>query len=240
MSHSRETVRSKFAADGHRVKAERDKGPLDLLRYHRTRHMAIMWTPTVLCLIAAGLVLTRAWWEIPLGIAGGLLVYSLIEYVVHRFVMHDEEAPQAMRTITSDQAGEHAKHHERPSNMNSAINGRQNPILALAMILTVVGVVAPGPTGAYLIGVAVGAASYVGQEFMHYACHQFPMRGPILSAYKRNHMLHHYQDESCNFGILFWWWDIVFGTTFQRKARRLRRARGGMASAASPGVAGEN
>lgn len=235
MSDSREVIRSRFPADGNRVRAERDKGPMDLLRYHRTRRMAIMWTPTVLGLVALSFVFTDAAWEYPAGIVGGIAVYSFVEYLVHRFVMHDDEAYESVRTITADQAGEHAKHHARPSNMNSAINGRQMPILIFVLLMAAIALlVNAGPTGGILLGLGVGATAYVGQEFMHYACHQFPMRGPILSAFKRHHMLHHYQDETCNFGILFFWWDIAFGTEFKRKVRRLRRKRALTRDTASP------
>lgn len=146
-------------------------------------------------------------------IVGGLLVWTLFEYAMHRYLFHwglDLPAVQWFVFLI------HGNHHDNP-------NDPMRDIMPLSVSLPVAGLVWAtcvallGPAGTWLfLGFIAGYVIYDG---VHYACHQWPMRGKLGSALKRHHMRHHYVDDRCNYAISAIFWDRAFGT----RIRSLKR-----------------
>ena len=59
---------------------------------------------------------------------------------------------------------------------------------------------------------AIGYAAY---EYVHYACHQLPVTSRIGRYIRRHHGIHHYRDETVNFGVTSPLWDYIFGTIYR-------------------------
>jgi dihydroceramide fatty acyl 2-hydroxylase len=66
----------------------------------------------------------------------------------------------------------------------------------------------------YAPGLGAGFfAGYLGYDMTHYYLHHFRPRGPLGRMLRERHMRHHFQDDTCGFGISAPYWDEVFGTS---------------------------
>ncbi|WP_340267442.1 sterol desaturase family protein [Sphingobium mellinum] len=145
--------------------------------------------------------------------AAGLLVWTLFEYAMHRYLFHLEVEWPAARWIVFLI---HGNHHENP-------NDPLRDMMPLSVSVPVAGLVwgaclmMLGGSGTWLfLGFILG---YVTYDTVHYASHQWPMRGKLASALKRHHMRHHYVNEDRNFAISAIFWDRVFGSAAQSSRR---------------------
>jgi sterol desaturase/sphingolipid hydroxylase (fatty acid hydroxylase superfamily) len=139
-------------------------------------------------------------------LAVGLVIWSLFEYAMHRYLFHLElDLPVAKWFVFLI----HGNHHDHP---NDSLRGLM-PFSVSVPVLTMVvaGCTALlGLAGIWLfLGFFVGYLIY---DITHYACHHLPMRGGLASALKRHHMRHHFIDDESNFAISAIFWDRVFGT----------------------------
>ena len=63
---------------------------------------------------------------------------------------------------------------------------------------------------------AIGAGfftGYLAYDMTHYYLHHFRPRGRIGRILRERHMRHHFQDETCGFGISAPYWDDIFRTS---------------------------
>jgi sterol desaturase/sphingolipid hydroxylase (fatty acid hydroxylase superfamily) len=127
--------------------------------------------------------------EIALLPIGGLM-FSLAEYAVHRYVLHDA-LPEG-----------HRDHHAHPDDYSV---GWMVPLAAFAVAGIVAGVWSIG----FAAGVLIGWAWYA---YLHYRFHHHPFeRGSLLHPLQRHHERHH-KLARYNFGVSTTLWDRVFGT----------------------------
>lgn len=116
---------------------------------------------------------------------GGVVVWTLVEYLVHRFVLHDFFP---MR---------HGMHHANPD----------EPVLTVFwQIWACFAVVYFVANGAFLAG-ALGA--YAWYLFLHHNAHHGSNN--LLPSLLKHHKIHH-RLASRNFGVSTSLWDHVFGT----------------------------
>jgi len=138
--------------------------------------------------------------------AAGLVVWSLCEYVLHRFLFHWELDVPAVKWLVFLI---HGNHHDNPNDPLRDMMPLSVSLPVSALVWSVC-TMSLGAAGSWLfLGWIVG---YVIYDVVHYACHQWPMRGRLGSMLKRHHMRHHYVDEAGNFGISATIWDRVFGS----------------------------
>lgn len=210
------------------AEAARDRTLMDLLSYHKTRKLFLIWVPFAAVLVGLSLGHGLRWWEGVLGFVTGILGYSLIEYLAHRFVYHRIPQGRFWRRITGDVAALHLGHHREPAAYGGSINGNQLPILGFGVALAIWVIVIPYyPTAFCLFAIAIGGLNYMIQEYVHFGTHQMPMRNRLLAIQKRHHMLHHYRDDESNFGLFWPFWDHVFRTDFRSVQRRKARRQSG-------------
>lgn len=144
-----------------------------------------------------GASVVRHW---SLAFVAGLAGWSLVEFVVHRYILHHVPPFRQL----------HALHHADPT----ALIGTPT-WLSFALIGAVVfaplwleaGIdLASGATA----GLVVGYLWYVS---VHHAVHRWRARpGSYLFKAKVRHAWHHRTGASCNFGVTTGWWDVVLGT----------------------------
>jgi len=154
-----------------------------------------------------------------LGGAVGAALWTLAEYVLHRFAMHELKGRGMM-------SREHLEHHVLSSWSFSATH-----LLSWAGML-LVGAVLWFPLG-WLVGgplvgasVAVGwAAGYFFYEYQHAVAHLRAPSGRYSRWLRRHHFHHHFGHPMANHGVSTLVWDKVFGTfeepTVVRVPRRL-------------------
>jgi len=147
-----------------------------------------------------------------LGLAGlGYLLWTLTEYLGHRFLFHCELPGRIGARL---HYLIHGIHHVHPNDPLRLVM----PVLLSAPIMLIAHGVARllfgMPLGyPVLMGFVLG---YIGYDMVHYHVHHRTPRTKIGIALRRAHMLHHFRDPTRGFGVSAPYWDHVFGTAFSR------------------------
>lgn len=172
----------------------------------------------VLPLIAACMGIAVAIGGVPvmhaLGLAGlGWLVWTLGEYLTHRFAFHYEPRTEWGKVFLHYA---HAGHHDDPKVVRLILV----PVIISVPVLTgwaVIGYMLVGY--AALPFVAGHAAGYLYYEHVHYCCHHGRRKIGWTKKQRKLHMYHHFKDHDRWFGVSTHLWDYVFRTHLPRAER---------------------
>jgi len=142
--------------------------------------------------------------QIIAAIAAGVLTWTLLEYMIHRWMGHDRRFRRTPFGV------EHIRHH---------IEGNYfAPTWKKLIIAAVVLVVACIPATA-IAGTAPGIAYVAGlmcfygvYEWLHRREHTHAGIGPYGRWARRHHFHHHFVDGRTNHGVTTPLWDLAFGT----------------------------
>ena len=149
---------------------------------------------------------------IPLMFVTGLFLWTLTEYLLHRFVFHFHAKTELGRRITFLY---HGIHHEQPLVKSRLV---MPPVVSIPLSFLFFGLFT------LLLGVLAGAqylvhplfsgfiVGYLAYDLSHYSTHHFKIRRGLPLYLKRNHMLHHFKTPDKRFGVSNSLWDIVFRT----------------------------
>ncbi len=142
--------------------------------------------------------------------AMGILVWSLMEYVLHRFVFHYiSENPRLNKVIYKL----HGIHHEYPRDRERLFMPPVPSIIVASLFFSIQYLIMGWNALAFFPGFLSGYLLY---GSMHYAIHAFTPPA-FLKALWRNHHLHHYKYPEKGFGVSSVLWDHVFGTVPPKK-----------------------
>ncbi len=137
----------------------------------------------------------------------GIVLWTLIEYGLHRFFFHWH--PQN-RSLASFVSGFHLVHHGQPRDPK-CILARARTTLPLSAIILGLAYGATGSTTS-ATGIAVGVwAGFLYYEWVHYSVHTSGSTFG-LDGHRRRHFRHHFVNERKCFGVTSPVWDFVFGT----------------------------
>jgi sterol desaturase/sphingolipid hydroxylase (fatty acid hydroxylase superfamily) len=173
----------------------------------------LLFAPIIAVLFALGQEGTPAVGVI-VWIAGGWLFWTLTEYWMHRIVFHFE--PQ--RAIGARLHWIiHGVHHEHP---NDPLRLVMPPSVSvpLALVFYAAFVLVLGLPAAPALGAGF-LAGYLAYDMTHYHVHHHRPRTRAGRRLRESHMRHHFQDETCGFGVSAPYWDRVFGTSPPRRVR---------------------
>lgn len=144
----------------------------------------------------------------------GLLVWSITEYLLHRFVFHYElkgKIGQRIHFIF------HGVHHDYPSDRLRLV---MPPAVSIPLALLFYGlfslVLTKTQLYAFFPGFVVG---YLVYDITHYAIHHVNFKSGIWKKIKKHHMLHHYSDPGKGYGVSSALWDKIFGSDFPKKEK---------------------
>ncbi len=145
---------------------------------------------------------------------GGMLFWTLFEYIMHRFVFHlVAESDRAKKIIYVM----HGNHHHFPRDKERLFMPPV-PSLILASILFSIFYLLMGPFAfVFFPGFMLGYLMY---GSMHYAIHAWNPPFKWMKPLWRNHHLHHYKNDHRGFGVSTTIWDRVFGTMFDLKKEK--------------------
>ncbi|MBO9701620.1 MAG: sterol desaturase family protein [Sporocytophaga sp.] len=150
---------------------------------------------------------------IPFLFLGGFLFFTLIEYLVHRFVFHMEPTSNFKKKI---QYNMHGVHHEFPKDKDRLA---MPPLLSITLALVLFAIfysLMDTKVFGFLPGLLTGYASYL---FVHFIVHAYAPPKNIFKELWVNHAIHHYKDNSTVFGVSSPLWDYVFGTMPPKKKK---------------------
>jgi sterol desaturase/sphingolipid hydroxylase (fatty acid hydroxylase superfamily) len=144
---------------------------------------------------------------------GGLLSWTLTEYLLHRFVFHYEPKTTMGKKLHFLM---HGVHHDYP---NDSLRLVMPPVVSVPLavlfygfFLAVLGATFLPP---FFAGFIVG---YICYDMIHYATPHAAMKTTPMGLWiKQHHMRHHYQTDDLYYGVSTPLWDYVFGTMWPRK-----------------------
>ncbi len=192
------------------------RSPMEDLRRHRRSKIVFtilfpliqLMLRTPLWLVAVVYVpiavqLARASGEMLVASPVGLVVFTLIEYAIHRWVFHHFEIsnPALYNRL-------HGAHHRKPSDPKS----RSVPLFySLVVAIPVISLSVFGSTGAAIAtGITLG---YILFEVSHAVAHSgWAKRSkvPFVRMLVQRHAVHHYRNAKTSYGFLIPVWDVVF------------------------------
>jgi dihydroceramide fatty acyl 2-hydroxylase len=145
--------------------------------------------------------------ELVLLTTGGLGVWTLTEYWLHRLVFHwepDNAAGRRMHFII------HGVHHDHP---NDRLRLVMPPAVSIPLaVLFFVGFRSIFGTPAAFPLFAGLLAGYLFYDYMHYHLHHHTPRTKLGRRLREQHMRHHFQDHRFGFGVSSPLWDVIFRT----------------------------
>ena len=150
-------------------------------------------------------------------LAAGAALWTLAEYLLHRFAMHALDGKGIM-------SREHLEHHVHA-------RWRFSRIMLLSWTgMLLVGAAAWMPLAWWFAGPFVGASVAVGwavgyffYEYQHAVAHLRPPRGRYSTWVRHHHFHHHFGHPKANHGVTMPLWDIAFGTRQQPAVVRVPR-----------------
>ena len=165
----------------------------------------------------------------PVCIALGVLCWTLMEYVLHRFVLH-----LRLQTMAVQRAIErlHLGHHREPRDEAKVTVPIYGSLPIAAALLGLFHLTTSSWEIAALLMIG-SIAGYLWYEAVHFRIHCTAKHGRWLRWQRIHHSFHHFRDQHRCFGVTTPLWDWVFRTGRRGLAHHLhlgrRRTREGMA-----------
>ncbi|RCH56010.1 fatty acid hydroxylase [Mucilaginibacter hurinus] len=145
-------------------------------------------------------------------VLAGLFVWTLTEYVMHRFVFH--YVPKATWALRLHFIF-HGVHHDYPSDAKRLVMPPSASIPLATGFYFLFDWLLPAT---YITGFFPGfILGYLAYDISHYAIHHFNFKGAFWKRIKQHHMLHHYSDPSKGYGVSSPLWDKIFRSDFIKK-----------------------
>lgn len=133
----------------------------------------------------------------------GALGWTLLEYLLHRFVFHSRSARRVG-------AKEHRRHHALGDYFAPWWQKALAASVAVAIVLPLLILIAGVQAGIACTSGFIGA--YLLYEILHRRAHTHPPRGRYGRWRRKHHFAHHFADPRLAQGVTTPVWDWVFGT----------------------------
>jgi dihydroceramide fatty acyl 2-hydroxylase len=179
---------------------------LDAISYAHPLLPAVLWVPPMLVGLWRGVTGRAGFAGTLLLFLGGWLLWTLVEYVLHRFLFH---------WVGSGDAGRmfhflaHGYHHEFPDDKLRLVA----PPMMSGPIALVLGTFWYFVVGDVWVTALAGTIfGYLCYDYIHYYTHHARPRGGPGKWLRTYHMRHHFEGEPSRFGVSNPLWDFVFGT----------------------------
>ncbi|ODQ66838.1 Inositolphosphorylceramide-B hydroxylase [Nadsonia fulvescens var. elongata DSM 6958] len=148
-------------------------------------------------------------WGVVFLYALGLFIFSLIEYLLHRFIFHlDKYLPDNSISLTVHFLL-HGVHHYLPMDKNRLV---MPPTLLMALaypLYRLAHLLFP-----YYIAMGIFSGAFMGYilyDCTHYFLHHKRLPA-VMKSTKKYHLDHHYKNYDLGFGVTSRFWDVIFGT----------------------------
>lgn len=130
----------------------------------------------------------------------GLASWTLVEYLLHRFILHGLQPFRAW----------HAEHHRRPRALIGTPAILSASLILILVFLPMLALGDPWHACAMTLGLVTGYFAYT---IAHHATHHWRAGTAWTRQRKRAHALHHSPvgEPGC-YGVTSAFWDVVFGT----------------------------
>ncbi len=168
---------------------------------------AVIYGPLIAALIGLGARDGQGALTLIVLFAGGLVIWTLSEYWLHRKVFHwDPDHPIGHRLHFVI----HGVHHDHPNDRMRLVMPPGASIPLAALFFGAFWLVFGLPTAYPLF--AGFLAGYLTYDYMHYYLHHAVPKSDFGKRLREQHMRHHFQDHRYGFGVSSPLWDVVFRT----------------------------
>ena len=155
-----------------------------------------------------------------LSFALGALIWTALEYWVHRYILHGRfpDGPGLFQHFLHTYFDHlHWEHHKRPWDGNH-INGTISDTLPLVAPVVLLSLLLPvWSLSALLAGLL---QAYIVEEWVHHSVHFYEFRGKYFRYIKRHHLYHHSpKGMTVAYGLTNGFWDIVYETRIPEDVR---------------------
>lgn len=176
-----------------------------------------VWVPVIAVMLAYSCKIGLTPYECAATFVGGIGVWTLLEYVLHRFIFHLDEWVQFSYWSITLHFLLHGVHHKLPQDPMRLVMPPTITTLLLIPIHYMFRFFLPVPEAIAIT--AGGLAGYIGYDLTHYYLHHAGIKPTsYIGQLKRYHLAHHYQNPKLGFGITSKFWDHAFGTVLPVKA----------------------
>ena len=158
---------------------------------------------------------SRAWGIVLAGVLAGWVLWTLFEYILHRWLLHHTRLPFIRRMFWE---AFHKEHHSYKG-MKDPEHHAVHPAVTVPLALLVVVLVAFSTSGGLSLAVASGwLLGYCSYEGLHWLFHSASPEDLLVSfaplkRLREAHTVHHLHRASANYGFLTQFWDRQFGTS---------------------------
>lgn len=201
--------------ESQKLKRPKHKGSPQLFKnplLERLTHTHIAAPLVIFGVIAAVLIyygIFEKGFEVPLMLLlflSGLFFFTLVEYLMHRYLYHIPATTPRRKKISYTM---HGVHHDYPKDKSRLA---MPPVLSL-LIATVLFVLYRAVLGDLVFGFLSGfLVGYAGYLAIHYSVHAFKVPGNFLKILWHHHSIHHYREPDRAFGVSSPLWDHIFRT----------------------------
>lgn len=136
----------------------------------------------------------------------GLLAFTLVEYVMHRFLFHLPPTTEQAKKITYTI---HGVHHDYPKDKDRLAMPIPLSLTISTGFFFLFQLIMGNLVFGFLPGFLMGYALYL---WVHYMVHAFQPPKNFWRFLWVHHGIHHYKDPENAFGVSSPLWDLVFGT----------------------------
>ena len=151
-----------------------------------------------------------------LGLPAGVVLWSFMEYVLHRFAFHEARGKNYG-------SREHLRHHGSDDTvLESWYLSWTGVVLVSLGLLPFLGRLAGQGDLGWGIGVGYLLA-YGFYDLVHWRAHRRPYRNRYEARIRKHHFIHHFHAPLKNHGVTSAFWDKVFGTYVEVDTVRVPR-----------------
>lgn len=143
----------------------------------------------------------------------GLLAYTWVEYMIHRYLFHMDTYTQLRAKF---QYTMHGIHHEYPKDKERLAMPPLLSITISTLLLFLFRMILGDLVFSFLPGFLIGYALYL---TIHYMVHAYQPPKNFLRFLWINHSVHHYKDGDGIYGVSSPIWDYIYGTMTLNKRK---------------------
>ncbi len=186
-----------------------------------------IWAPVFAFLVTWSVLTRPEGFPLPilLGLPAAWLVWTLVEYLMHRFIFHYHPRTERLQRAVFLF---HGVHHAQPLCKTRLV---MPPAMSVPLSFLFFGlfylvlVVLAGARAWFLPAFAGFVLGYLIYDLLHYGLHHGRFKGGYLAMCRFQHMQHHGTCPAMRYGVSSPLWDYVFGTMPEERFRRARGRR---------------
>ena len=173
--------------------------------------------PVIMYFVAAILILYFAskhnlhfYWRVLFWFPFGILIFTLTEYLIHRFLFHFEARDESESEFKYKI---HGVHHAYPRDKDRLAMPPVISILLAILFYFLFKALLAEEVLLFFPGFLSGYSIYL---MIHFAVHRYRPPRNFLKILWTHHALHHYKDENSSYAVSMPIWDYIFRTLPQK------------------------